>query len=120
MKVNFDLRNKQHNNNVNFEGYKPIKDNYGKRIYEFNYPYDESAYDCYLEVCSVGTDTQGNYYVIEGQPCLTSSDGYYKLKPGKNIVDMGLEFNLREDQDFAYHYGFNEGASNRKSKYRVQ
>lgn len=104
VKVNFDLRNKQHNNNVNFEGYKPIKDNYGKRIYEFNYPYDESAYDCYLEVCSVGTDTQGNYYVIEGQPCLTSSDGYYKLKPGKNIVDMGLEFNLREDQDFAYHY----------------
>ena len=105
MKVDFDLRNKQHKaGSVSFEGYKPVKDNQGNRIYEFNYPYDSNLYDCYLEVCSVGQDKQGNYFVISGQPCLTSDDGFYKLNPDKNRIDLGEAFNLRTDQDFAYHY----------------
>jgi len=106
VKVDFDLRNKRVNNNinVNFEGYKPVKDNKGVLVYEFNYPYDANMYDCYLEVCSVAQDDNKNYFINEGLKNLNSPDGYYKLHPERNLVDLGVNFNLRSDQDFAYHY----------------
>ena len=105
MKVDFDLRNKRINNNrVSFEGYKPIKDNNGALIYEFNYPYDDKLYDCYLEVCSLAKDRNDNYYINEGLKDQMSEDGFCKLEPDNNRLDLGVTFNLREDQDFAYHY----------------
>ena len=68
MKVKFDAENKyvRKNNNPSFQGFTPKKNAIGKRVYEFNYPYDSKKYDCYLEVCSVETDDYGNYYVVEG------------------------------------------------------
>lgn len=106
MKVNLDLINKKQNtnNNISFEGYKPVKNSYGERIYEFNYPYDSEKFDCYLEVCKVGTDKNNNYYVIEGLKNLNSEDGFLKLNPSRNRIDMGLTFDLKDGQDFAYHY----------------
>ena len=106
MKVDFDIKNNKINNNnkVNFEGYKPVKDNVGVTLYEFNYPYDADRYDCYLEVCSLAQDSDGNYYVNEGLPCASNKSGYYKLKPNKNRVDLAYNFGLRNNQDFAYHY----------------
>ena len=35
---------------VSFEGYKPIKSEYGDREYEFNYVYNDNEKDCYLEI----------------------------------------------------------------------
>lgn len=106
MKVYFDIKNNKvnRNNNVNFEGYKPVKDNVGVTLYEFNYPYDANRYDCYLEICSLAKDENGNYYVNEGLPCASNKNGYYKLNPNRNRVDLAYNFGLRNDQDFAYHY----------------
>lgn len=107
VKVNFDLINKKQNTNknVNFEGYKPVKDSCGNRIYEFNYPYDSNKYDCYLEVCKVGIDKNNNdYHIIEGLKSLESKDGFYKLRPTGNRIDLEVAFGLRKGQDFAYHY----------------
>lgn len=108
MKVNFDIKNNRvnHNNKVNFEGYLPVKDNRGLLSYEFNYPFDADRYDCYLEICQLGKDDKknGNYFIACGIPCASSEDGYYKLKPGINEVDLTTDFGLSEEDDFGYHY----------------
>lgn len=106
VKVDFDLRNKysKSHNNVSFNGFTPMKDNYGKRIYEFNYPYDSNRFDCYLEVCSVITDDYGNYIVVEGLKNRKSKDGYLKLDPSGSKVNLSQTFGLMDDEPFAYHY----------------
>jgi len=106
VKVNLDLKNNKinNNNNVSFGGFQPKKDNEGALIYEFNYPYDPSRYDCYLEVCALAKDRNNNYYINEGLKCGSSPDGYYKLKPKNNLVDLTYHFGLMENEDFAYHY----------------
>lgn len=106
MKVNLDLYNKRQNrsSHVNFEGYKPVKDSYGDVIYEFNYPYDTTKYDCYLEVCKLGIDDYKNYYIIEGLKNKESKSGNYKLNPSGNKINLADTFGLRDKQPFAYHY----------------
>lgn len=105
MKVYFDpFKQSEKRQNINFEGYRPVKDDKGNRIYEFNYPYDSSKYDCYLEVCSVETDDYNNYYIVEGLQNNLSDDGYLKLDPNNNRINLAETFNLSEDEPFAYHY----------------
>lgn len=63
MKVNLNLNQPNINNNIKFEGYKPTKSEYGDKEYEFNYVYDDSKYDCYLELYSVDKDDNNNYII---------------------------------------------------------
>lgn len=117
VKVNFDLYNRQRNNYnpVSFKGYKTVKNDYGERIYEFNYPYDSKLYDCYLEVCSVETDKDKNYFIVEGLKNYLSPDGYLKLKPGANRINLGEAFDLQENEPFAYHYALVPKGANRNN-----
>ena len=115
MKVNLNLNQPNTNINskkINFEGYKPAKDNGGNRVYEFNYVYDDSKYDCYLELYSVEQDNNNNYYVTNILESIDSMDDNsdnkeygIKLESGKSTkVDLQGDFNLSLDQPFAYHY----------------
>lgn len=115
MKVNLNLNQLNSNsksNKINFEGYKPKKDSHGNRIYEFNYAYDDSKYDCYLELYSVEKDNNNNYYVTNILESLDSMDDDsdkkeygIKLESGKATkVDLQGDYNLALDQPFAYHY----------------
>lgn len=102
MKVNSQKIN--NNKNLNFEGYKIVKSNYGAKEYEFNYPYDSSTYDCYLEVFSLDQDENKNFHSPVILKNFENNENYYKLKPGKNRVDIYGMYGLRTDQDFAYHF----------------
>ncbi|MBR5554686.1 hypothetical protein IKU74_01605 [bacterium] len=116
MKVNFDLRNTKINHKeISFEGYKPVKNNDGNLVYEFNYPYDANLYDCYLEICTLGKDKKNNYYVQKGLKNLESPDGFYKLNPDGNKIDLSSTFGVRADQDFAYHYVLVQKGVDRRS-----
>ena len=126
MKVNLDSNIKRQNRNssVNFEGYNTVKDNRGNVIYEFNYPCNSKAYDCYLEVCKVGIDDYNNYFIIEGLKNLKSQDGYLKLSPDGNKINMTSTFGLKERQPFAYHYvlvpkGTNRNEQNVQPIYKI-
>ncbi|MFI3301161.1 MAG: hypothetical protein R3Y28_07050 [Candidatus Gastranaerophilales bacterium] len=116
MKVNLNL-DKQNNkinnkaNKTNFEGYKPVKSDYGYVEYEFNYPYDENKYDCYLEVFDLKKDKRTEYYDIN--TLLTSTDKLddkdsqekgIQLRSGKNPINLTNTFGLNEGTPFAYHY----------------
>lgn len=121
MKVNFELYNKQkkgNNNissrNISFNGYSLKKGNYGEKVFEFNYPYDSKKYDCYLEVCSVETDENGNYIIVEGLKNNYDPDGFLKLNPDCNKIDLAKTFCLRDDEPFAYHYALVPKGANRK------
>lgn len=117
MKVNFNLNLNQPNNiknnrKINFEGYQAKKDNGGNRVYEFNYTYDDSKYDCFLELYSVGQDNNKNYYVTNILEPVDFTDENsdnkeygIKLESGKPTkVDLQADYNLSLDQPFAYHY----------------
>ena len=118
MKVNLDLDTKRNKGtgSVTFQGYNTVKDNRGNVVYEFNYPYPSNEYDCYLEVCKVGTDKYNNYFIIEGLKNLQSKDGYLKLSPDGNKINMTNTFGLKERQPFAYHYVLVPKGSNRNDQ----
>lgn len=111
MKVNLNLNQPRIRTNVNFEGYKPTKSEYGDREYEFNYVYDDSKYDCYLELFSVTKDENNNYRVTG---LLDNVDNIYntndrekgvKLESGRATrVNLGADYNIAPDEAFAYHY----------------
>ena len=121
MKVKFDVENKydKNNNNLSFKGFSPKKNDIGKRVYEFNYPYDSDEFDCYLEVCSVETDDYGNYYIVEGLENNLSEDKYFKLSPEGNRINLSEAFDLRDKEPFAYHYVLVPKGSNR-SDHNIQ
>lgn len=102
MKVNFNQPNVK--NNIKFEGYKPVQSEYGTREFEFNYAFDDSKFDCYLELFSVDKDENGNYL---STGILTDFDenSEIKLEDGKPVkVDLSADFGLSADDAFAYHY----------------
>ena len=109
MKVSLNLNQPKTRNNVNFEGYKPTKSQYGDREYEFNYVYDDNKYDCYLELFSVGQDNNNNYYVTDilrkydADPY--SNEHGIKLQSGKPTkVDLAGDYDIAPDEALAYHY----------------
>lgn len=115
MKVDFNL-NKKHNysSNINFNGYKPIKNNYGQREYEFNYVYNSDQKDCYVEIFLIDYDSNGNFIVTGDRdehgniiPLLNYETGsfQYKLNEGKGTkINLASDYGISENQAFAYHY----------------
>lgn len=96
---------------VQFEGYKPVISNYGTREYEFNYAYDDSKFDCYLEIFSVDKDRNGNYLttgILENYNSLlegADNTTEIKLEDGKPLkIDLSASYGLGADEGFAYHY----------------
>ncbi len=113
VKVNLNLSNQPKiNNRASFEGYKPVKSEFGDREYEFNYPFDDTKYDCYLEIFHVGTDNNGNYFITK--PCkwdpvnpddADPNEPGIKLKNGQATkIDLKGEFGIDPNEAFAYHY----------------
>lgn len=104
---------------VNFEGYKPSKSEYGDKEYEFNYVYDDSKKDCYVEFFSVDKDANGNYYItgekdsrgfikplINYNSMIDGGNEYgFKLKSGQATkIDLAGVYGIAPNQAFAYHY----------------
>ena len=128
---NLNIHNLQ--KTVSFEGYKPVKSDFGKREYEFNYVYDDEHYDCYLELFSVDND-DGNWFVIGEKsqdnnikPLLNKVslfDGKIedsvKLESGKTTrVDL-TNFGIQPGDAFAYHYVLRwKGDQNSIPQYKV-
>lgn len=105
--------------NVSFEGYKPVKSEYGDREYEFNYVYNDNERDCYLEIFLVDKDDNGNYFVTGDRDfagnkiplqnytaAMNGEDGLsIKLESGKpTVIDLAADYGIAPDQAFAYHY----------------
>ncbi len=114
MKVNLNLNPNRQNikNNVQFEGYKPVKSPYGDKEYEFNYVFDDDKYDCYVEVYKVAKDHDQNYYVTnicKSLDAIYDNNPYreqgFKLESGKATrIDLGSVYDISADEPFAYHY----------------
>lgn len=112
MKVNFNLNQPSVKNNIKFEGYKPLKSEYGDKEYEFNYVYDDSKYDCYLELYSVEKDRNNNYKIVDILESFDSMEDDsenkergIKLESGKATkIDLAGDFDISPDEAFAYHY----------------
>ena len=116
MKVELDLSQPKINSRkVSFEGYKPVKSEYGDKVYEFNYVYNDAEKDCYLEIFLVDKDENGNFFVtgdrdyqgnvIPLQNYNFNGSKSIKLESGKpTIVDLAADYGIAPDQGFAYHY----------------
>lgn len=111
MKVSLNLNQPNTINNVNFEGYKPIKSKYGDTEYEFNYVYDDENWDCYVELFAVKQDADGNYIsngILENADQMRiagDKERGIKLESGKATrVDLAKDYHLAPDEAFAYHY----------------
>lgn len=109
MKVNIDKIGINQNKNLSFNGYKPTKSNLGANEYEFSYPFDPEAFNCYLEICEAYEDGNGNYIsgdilerLAQDDPSLPPQTSYL-MKPGPNRINLDTEYCL-EDAPFAYHY----------------
>ena len=61
MFVKVSLEKNHANQGIAFKGYKPVKSDLGYNMYEFNYTFDDHNYDCYLELCALVDDGNGNY-----------------------------------------------------------
>ena len=97
---------------VSFNGYAPAKDNHGYKLYEFNFPFDDEKYNCYLEVYNVEKDKHGNYSITDIVPNFQTGKNQLKLINGKNVVDLSSNYFISDDTPFAYHYklvGINGG-----------
>lgn len=90
--------------NIAFQGIKQVKDKFGMPEYEFNYPFDDSVYDCYLEIYNVEKDKRGDYRITHLIDNTDSEDGRFKLQSGKNRVDLAYSYFIDKDTPFAYHY----------------
>ncbi len=111
MKVNLDLIRK---NKIDFKGYIPVKSEYGEREYEFNYVFDDSKNDCYLEIFLLNKNFDGDYSVTgerdkygDIKPLQNYNTGTHeiKLKNGKATrINLASEYGILPEQPFAYHY----------------
>lgn len=129
MKISLNLNRSKTNNNVQFEGYKPIKSNTGFREFEFNYVYNDDQKDCYLEIFLLDKDADGNWFVTG------KKDPYGNIKPMENTkheaevllekgkatkINLAKEYGIRPDQPFAYHYKLvPKGQKNGTPEYKI-
>lgn len=113
MKVNLNLNQPKNSNSINFKGYKPVKSDSGNREYEFNFVYDDTKKDCYLELFALDKDSEGNWFVTGEKdafgnirPLKNSNNQYETLlnKRQATRINLATEFGIRPDQPFAYHY----------------
>lgn len=103
MKVSLNLNQAENNKQINFTGYKWVKDEHGFRNFETAYIFDENNQDCYLEVYTLDHDKYNNYYIDSPAK---SRDGAYRIKmnPGANRINLTKTFGILPDSAFAYHY----------------
>lgn len=114
MKVNLTLSQPKSHNDINFEGYKPVKSNIGDLEFEFNCVYNEDKRDCYLEIFALDKDVNGNWFVtgekdnfgnIKPLKNRLTSEREVKLEKGKATkVNLVKEFGIKNGEPFAYHY----------------
>ena len=134
MKVNLNLNSELHNkkqNKINFEGYKPVKNDFGGLEYEFSYPFDDNRYDCYLEVYRVKSDPNSEYpYIKDIAPAREFRKNFrknknyngekgFKITSGLNKINLADEFGLNDGASFAYHYKFVEKNNPGNTFFRV-
>lgn len=115
MKVSLDLKNKNAQNHaVSFSGFKATKSDDGFKEYEFSYPYDSNADDCYLEVYKLDKDKYNNYFSVGKASNRFDGSNRYKMTPGVNKIDFSKTFGIDDNTPFAYHYVL----ENKNSKYK--
>ena len=98
-----------------FQGYKQVRNNHGDYDYEFNFPYDEDKYDCYLEVYNISQDGQNLDLAMN----FDEEDGNLKLKSGKNTVNLTSSYFIDDKTPFAYHYKLVNKHNPNDVKFRV-
>lgn len=103
MKVSLNLNQAENKNNINFTGYKWVKDEHGFKNFETSYVFDENRQDCYLEVFTLGNDEFNNYFI---NSAAKARNGGYRIKmnPGANRINLTKTFGIMPNQPFAYHY----------------
>ncbi len=106
MKVSLEKNNASQN--VAFKGFKPVKSDLGHNMLEFNYTFDDHNYDCYLELCALDDDGNGNYKNSRALKNFEKNVLSYKLQCGPNRISLPAEYNLNEDTPFGYHYRLTE------------
>lgn len=101
MKVHNDKLNTVRN--TTFEGYKPVKSDLGYDEYEFNYPFDDSKFNCYLELCKVTPDENGDYKLgsLLKNKKLKSTE--LQIKSGVNKINLS-QYALPNSEPFGYHF----------------
>ncbi len=102
MKVNLEKNHAAQG--IAFKGYKPVKSDLGHNMYEFNYTFDDHNYDCYLELCAVEDDGNGNYRNSRALKNFDKNTTSLKLQCGPNRINLAEAYNLNSDTPFAYHY----------------
>lgn len=103
MKVSLNLNHAENNTQINFTGYKWVKDEHGFRNFETSYIFDENNQDCYLEIYTLAHDKYNNYYI--DSPAKARNGGYrIKMNPGANRINLAKTFGILPDSAFAYHY----------------
>lgn len=129
MKVGLNL-NRPKINSVSFEGYKPVKSEYGDKVYEFNYVYNDETKDCYLEIFLIDKDGNGNYFVtgerdyngnVKPLRNYNTNSESLKLESGKaTAVDLLNDYGIEPDKGFAYHYVLRpKGMPNETPEYKL-
>ena len=103
MKVHFNQLTE--NKRINFVGVTPTKSNTGFKEYEFGFPFDDRNFDCYLELYAVSTDANGNF-IVDEEPLenVKNGDKLIKLNTGSNKVNLSRNYQISNNQPFAYHY----------------
>lgn len=119
MKVSLEKNNASQN--VAFKGFKPVKSDLGHNMLEFNYTFDDHNYDCYLELCALEDDGNGNYKNSRALKNFEKGNALsYKLQCGPNKISLPAEYNLNTDTPFGYHYRITEkGNPDHTLKYDV-
>lgn len=106
MKVSLE---KNHaNQGIAFKGYKPVKSDLGYNMYEFNYTFDDHNYDCYLELCALVDDGNGNYKNKRALKNFEKGTESFKLQCGPNRISLPADYNLNSDTPLGYHYRLTE------------
>ncbi len=83
-----------------FQGYRPAKNERGRNVLEFNFPFDSNNFDCYLEIFDISEDGR-QFSLLDN---FSTDDGKLPLKNGKNEVDLSGDYFIDKDTPFAYHY----------------
>lgn len=102
MKVSLEKNNATQN--IAFKGFKPVKSDLGHLEYEFIHTFDDKQYDCYLELCAVEKDDNGNYVNRRALKNFDTGTTSLKMQCGPNNIDLTGNYNLSSDTPFAYHY----------------
>lgn len=82
-----------------FKGYQHKIDDYGEQIYEFNYPYDPTVENCYVEIFKVKRNEKayGGYDVVDDKYIARE-----KLSPTGTQISIQEKTLLDPDEAFAY------------------